>query len=90
MKDKLYLTTRLGNITEEYMPTTEEGQAVRNARIEIILWCLNCGNLRTQQELDNYISNMQEEIIGYEFANDTSNLKKVAEAKLQELRWFNG
>ena len=58
MKDTLYLTTRLGNITEEYMPNTEEGQAIRNARIEMILWCTNAGRLRTKKEVENYISNM--------------------------------
>lgn len=88
MKDTLYLTTRLGNITEEYIPNTEEGQAIRNARIEMILWCTNAGRLRTKKEVENYISNMQEEIIGYQFANDTSYLKKVSEAKLQELKLY--
>lgn len=88
MDNSLYLTTRLGNITEEYIPSTEEGQAVRNAQTEIILWCMNAGNFRSKKEVENYISNMEEEIIGYEFANDTSYLRKVAEAKLKELRLF--
>ena len=88
MDNNLYLTTRLGNITEEYIPSTEEGQAIRNAQTEIILWCINARNFRTKKEVENYISNMEEEIIGYQFANDTSYLTKVAEAKLKELRLF--
>lgn len=89
MKNKLYVQTKLGNLTHRFIPQTMEAKAIFDEEIYIVSWFFNDGNLRTQAELDIAIQNAKEELIGFEFANDESYHKRVVEARLRQLNDLN-
>ena len=89
MKDKLYIQTKLGNLIHRFIPQSTEAKAIYDEEINIVSWCFNEGNLRTQKEMDIAIKNAKEELIGFEFANDESYHKRVVQARLKQLLDIN-
>jgi hypothetical protein len=85
MKDALTIKTRLDGVIHTAIPQTVEQNTVYQARINVLEWLYNNGNLRTENEFLVKIQSIKEEILAYEFAEDRGTYYKAAQAKLREM-----
>lgn len=85
MKDAIYIKTRLNNVNSEIVPQSIEYTAVHNARQETLMWIYNYGSIRTEKEIQNRLERVKEELIAFDFANQTGLPLKIANAKKQEI-----
>lgn len=85
MKNALYIRTHLDNLRAQMVPQAIEYTTIHNARINIVGWIYNGGNLQEERILKDKLQKINEEIIGYDFANDHGLMYKAALARKQEL-----
>ena len=85
MKDTLTVKTRLDGVIHTAIPQTPEQNIVYQARINVLEWMYNNGELRTDKEFSVKIQSIKEEILAYEFAEDRGIYYKAAQAKLKEM-----
>lgn len=88
MKDKLLIKARLDDIQQEIIPQNDEIAYIHSQIIDTLCWVYNNGELRTEEELNLKIQTTKEELIGFEFMNDSiSSEYKATIAKLKELEF---
>ena len=86
MRDSLFVKTRFDNIATEERPRTPESIQVHNAKLQILGWIYNEGELRPEEELRIQLRNCTEEIMGYELMNVTGVSLDVVKARKRELQ----
>ena len=72
MRGAIYIKSQLDNELAN-APTQEEQLHVFHAKIQLLTWIYNLGNLRTQEEMDIKLRNIQEELIALEFMQTPEN-----------------
>lgn len=87
--DALSVKTRLENLRHTQIPQSIDYKTIQNAKINIIEWLYNNGNLRTEDELQTKLQSIQEEILMYEFAEERGYMYEAAKAKLKEMEILN-
>ena len=88
MRDLLAVKTRFDNIATEEKPRTPESLQIHNAKLQILGWIYNEGELRPEEDLRIQLRNCNEELTGYEFMNVTGVTVDVTKAKKYELEYI--
>lgn len=86
MKDALFIQNRLSDLIATTRPQTPDATRIFNEKKELLLWAYNDGNLRTENELNIKLQNIEEELVAWKYAGDTGLLSKISQAKLQEIK----
>lgn len=89
MKDSIMTKTELNNLQANTSMVSSIQMPLHLAKINMAEWAYNNGDLRTIAEYKNRIQNIKEEIIALEFAQDISQSKAIAKAKLEELLYLS-
>lgn len=87
MKDSLYIKTQLDNELSTLYTVSEEGKKVHMARINLLTWIYNFGELRTEKELRTKLRNVEEELLALNFqANPDITTTKTIKERLNILK----
>lgn len=85
MKDSLTIKTNLYDL-KTGMSIKSNDNTLQKAKISVLEWVYNNGDVRNELECINKLNNYREELTAFEFFGDTSNIGyKVAECKYKVL-----
>lgn len=85
MKDKLYIKSRLDSLKTALIPQSIEYTALQQARIDILSWVYNNGDIQSEQAVENKLERLQEESIALDFMQIQGLQRKILEAKQTEI-----
>lgn len=88
MKDSITTKSELDNLRANTIMISSTQMPMHVAKVNILEWAYNDGNLRTLPELQNKLQNLKEEIIALEYAQDIGISKDIAKAKLEQLQYI--
>ena len=77
------LNKKIFDLEHELVPQSLDFTYIHSARIDILYWVKNSGNMRTEQEILNKIQRYKEELLGIE--NDFDLHYREKQARIKEL-----
>ena len=86
MLDKLFLQNKLVQMRCAYIPQSVEMGMCHNAKISMIEWAYNNGDIKSEAQVENKISILEEELLGAELSNVHDLDKKIIENKIIQLK----
>lgn len=86
MRDKLYIKTMLDNALSSVVLQTQENAPIHKCKIDMLQWAYNFGNLKTENEINNKLTNYREELIALQFNGDSNPIPfKMVNARIDTL-----
>ena len=85
MRDKLYIKSRFDNVAIQRVLTDELRQQ-KTTRLNTLAWIYNGGNIRSEEELQRQLRNVNEELLAFELTGQQNQqTKKLALCRKYEL-----
>lgn len=86
MKDKLYIQTKLLDLSAAMRPQSMDESLAHRAKIDTISWVYHNGNIRPESEVRLKLQNAEEELLALQFMQDKSYNNKIVNAKINVLK----
>jgi len=85
MKDSLYIKSRLDALKCTMVPQQSEYAELLRAKLDILSWAYNKGEIQTKEAIQNKLDRLNEELLSMDFMHIQGLQRKLVEVKKTEI-----